>query len=572
MKKNPACYITWLLVVIALMLKCYTFEALIYAPNTVHWKLMDFLSKGATSMLLALPVIWSRKKYMGWVILGLTDLWLIVNLLYYRVYHLFVTWHLLRIIDNLHGFESSVLPYFDVSLLFLLAPSLLLLPSMFYKATRAKWYGTCIIVLVGILASVGGSYALWRDYRDGTDKDKFNWTWINPGTLPKSNAAPIWESEKQGNCYVRTRSILDYPVFLICDAIRTLSNKDEVPELTEEENAELQQLLNPVEPGNAPEGNLLIILLESFESWVLNFDYAYGKPVCPYLKQYISTHPVLYAKDVTSQTMYGLSGDGQLIVNTGLLPLLEGVACVNYAYNTYPNLAHFYPYSAVVNPCRNVWNQTAITPSYGYKQLIEPQTDEMRGWNDSVLIDKVIESFYALDSPCCIMGITVSGHSPFTFSPDPLTIDDSVPPILRDYMRTAHFTDRQLGRLLAWADTASVMVNSTIAITGDHRIFGSWGAEDVRDFGLRANLPFGTDCAGCPFILVSPRITEKRVVEKGSQMDIFPTILDAIGQKNYFWKGVGRDLLDSEPSSDDRLVIRHHLSDKLIRMNYFAEK
>ena len=568
--KIPACYITWLLVVIALMLKCYTFEALIYAPNPTHWKIMDYLSKGATSMLLALPVLWSRRKYMGWIILGLTDLWLIVNLLYYRVYHLFVTWHLLRIVTNLHGFEDSVLPYLDISIILLLASSLLLLPSMFYQAKRAPWYGSCIIVLVAIMTSVGGSYAHWRDYRNGTDKDKFNWTWINPGDLPQSQSANLWASEKQGNCYVRTRSILEYPIFLTCDAIRTLSNKDEVPELTEEENAELQQLLNPVEPANAPEGNLLIILLESFESWILDAEYADGKPVCPYLRQYISTHPVLYAKDVTSQTMYGLSGDGQLIVNTGLLPLVEGVACVSYAYNTYPNLAHFYPYSAVVNPCRNVWNQTAITPSYGYKQLIEPETDEMRGWNDSVLIDNVIETFYALDTPCCIMGITVSGHSPFTFSPDPLVIDDNIPTIIRDYMRTAHFTDRQLGRLLAWADTAAMMANSTIAITGDHRIFGSWGAEDVRDYGLRANLPFGTGCAGCPFILASPRITNTQVVEHGLQVDIFPTILDAIGQKNYFWKGTGRDLLDNEPSCADRIRIRHHLSDKLIRMNYFA--
>ena len=165
-EKISACYVTWLLVVIALMLKCYTFEALIYAPDTVHWQLMDFLSKGATSMLIALPILWSRKKYMGWLILGLTDLWLIVNLLYYRVYHLFVTWHLVGMIDNLRGFESSVLPYADVSLLILLASSALLLPSMFYHPTRARWYGSCIIVLVSILASVGGSYAHWRDLLD----------------------------------------------------------------------------------------------------------------------------------------------------------------------------------------------------------------------------------------------------------------------------------------------------------------------------------------------------------------------------------------------------------------------
>ncbi|MBR4432381.1 MAG: hypothetical protein IKS76_04165, partial [Paludibacteraceae bacterium] len=61
-------------------------------------------------------------------------------------------------------------------------------------------------------------------------------------------------------------------------------------------------------------------------------------------------------------------------------------------------------------------------------------------------------------------------------------------------------------------------------------------------------------------------------VEHGLQVDIFPTILDAIGQKNYFWKGTGRDLLDNEPSCEDRIRIRHHLSDKLIRMNYFANE
>ena len=168
------------------------------------------------------------------------------------------------------------------------------------------------------------------------------------------------------------------------------------------------------------------------------------------------------------------------------------------------------------------------------------------------------------------MGITVSGHLPFDSSPDNIPLPDTVPPLIRRYLQTAHFTDRQIGRLLAWADTAQVMRNSVIAITGDHRVFHSRMNEEVREYGLRAHLPFGTGQAGCPFLLTGANVPAVRI-KAASQMDIYPSILEAIGQNDYYWQGFGHSLLGGQAVKDDKYHLHRQMADKMIRMNYFAK-
>jgi len=399
----------------------------------------------------------------------------------------------------------------------------------------------------------------------------FSAQWVNPFRLPQALTSDISEKERESARYIRYRSILAYPMYMVGDAVRSASLRTKPDHLTESDTRELQKIIGPVQPANTPHGNLLIVLMESFESWLIDAQDADGNPICPELVSYIKNHPIVYVRDIESQIQYGMSGDGQLIINTGLYPTKEDVACVEYGHNTYPNLAHFYPHSAIVNPCRNVWNQTVVAASYGYQRLVEPQTEYRFEWNDSIVVDKIIETMDALSTPACVMGITVSGHLPFTSSPDDIAIADSIPELFRHYLQTAHFTDQQLGRLLAWADTAQVMHGSTIVITGDHRIFHAWFNDEVRDYGLRTNLPFGTGQAGCPLIIKSPGIKKQLVIERGKQIDIYTTILNLIGQDSYFWKGMGHCLITDESSTETEYYIRRDLSDKLIRMNYFEK-
>ena len=561
-----------LLVALLLLAKCYVFDRLVAYPTYIEWHTTDFLTKGAVAILLALPVALTKHRYPMFIILILTDIWCIVNIIYFRAYRLFITRHLLSLATNMNGFESSILPFCDSSLLLFPALTLPALLCLIGRARPFRWYETVSVLLTSVMLSIGGAYTRWMDNRPYIGNEPFTSVWLNPCRLPECLSAPIWMNERQPQHYIRYHSILSYPLFMADDAICSVRKKEAV-EWTEEELSELNRILTPSSsiPSRAhtPQGNLLIVLLESFESWLLTSYDAAGQPVCPALTNYIASHEVFYVRDVETQIMYGMSADGQLIINTGLYPVTEGVTCFDYAQNTFPNLAHFYPHSVIVNPCKNVWNQQVISAAYGYRQLLEPTTDNMFEWNDSIVVDKIIETFSSTPSPCCVMGITVSGHMPFTFHPDPVIVPDTMPELFQHYLQTAHFTDRQLGRLLSWADTAQVMQSSTIVLTGDHRIFHSGISDEIREYGLRAHLPFGTMYGGCPLLMTGPQVP-KRYLEHAQQVDIFPTILHAINQNNYFWHGMGENLLEPSSIPCDPLL-RRHISDKLIQTDYFAD-
>lgn len=561
----------WLLVTVLLVAKCYLFDTLVASPEALNWSPASILSKIAAAIFLTLPICISAKRWPIFALLGMTDIWMIIQLIYFRANHLFITWHMLTVAGNMEGFWSSLIPYCDASLL--LFPALTCLAALCYlwQSKRHNKWEILIICILGFGLSLTGSIVRWYNHREYLNGEPLSWEWMNPCSLPQAFSVDISEKERMATNYIRYRSIYAYPLFMANDAIRTAINHRTPEDLSEEEMEELKKLINPILPATIPQGNLVILLLESFESWLLDASDSNGSPICPEMKAYIDHHPILYVKDVTTQIQYGMSGDGQMIVNTGMYPLSEGIACVDYGDNTYPNIAHFYPQSAIVNPCRNVWNQTMVATSYGYKQLVEPQSEYRFEWNDSVVIDKMIEIIYTLSAPSCVMGITVSGHIPFDSSPDDIALPDTIPALFRHYMQTAHFTDRQIGRLLAWADTAQIMQNSVIAITGDHRIFHAWLNDEVRDYGLRTNLPFGTGQAGCPLIIKAPQIDSAIVIENGRQIDIFSTILALIGQENYFWKGMGCNLLQDSLSDEENYYVRRQLSDKLIRLNYFKQ-
>lgn len=557
----------FLLVVGLLGAKCFLFDAIVDTGLYVSPAHTYF--KWAAAVILAITVMWTPKRWPVFTLLGITDIWIIAQIIYYRVNHLFITWHLLSLTGNMEGFWSSIIPYCDASLL--LFPLLTCAAALCFllEAAPFRWWETLIALIAGVMLSFTGSVLRWHYHKPYINGAPFTWEWVNPCSVPQAFFADVSENERKATHYIHHRSVLAYPLYMVADCIQCYADRTTPAELTADEQAELTKLVSPPLSPAEPQGHLVILLLESFESWVLDAEDASGNPVCPAMKAYVGSQPVLYARDATTQIGYGMSGDGQMIINTGLYPTQEGIACIDYDYCTYPNLAHFYPRSAIINPCRNTWNQRRMTPVYGYQELIEPDTDYRFAWNDSIVIDKLIQTLDTVSAPCCAMGITINGHLPFDSSPDAMELPDTIPSIIQNYLRTAHYTDRQIGRFLAWADTAEVMQNSTIAITGDHRIFTYDMSKEVRDYGLRANLPFGTGDAGCPFIMTAPCIDSTIYIPQAKQGDIFPTLLHAIGQQHYFWKGMGHDLISEPGYADDNYALRRSLSDKLIRSNWF---
>ena len=74
--------------------------------------------------------------------------------------------------------------------------------------------------------------------------------------------------------------------------------------------------------------------------------------------------------------------------------------------------------------------------------------------------------------------------------------------------------------------------------------------------------------------MYSPDIEGNIVIEEEAyQMDIYPTILNAIGCENYYWGGFGVNLLEEDVIKERKISAEEalELSDKIHQANYFKE-
>ena len=342
-------------------------------------------------------------------------------------------------------------------------------------------------------------------------------------------------------------------------------------ELSQEEKIEIDKFFvtpNSFIYDKTPRGNLLFLLVESLESWPLQE--MEGKEYMPYLHRLISQEHVFYAPHVKSQIRHGISGDGQLIYMTGLLPVQSGAACILYGDNCYPNFASAFPSSVIFNPVEGYWNQEEVTTSYGFKQLIQPHKDK---WNDAILVSKTKEFLdTSLVQPFCVLSLTISSHMPFKYGADhPKYQVNGMPKTMIDYLNCLAYTDSCIMSLVEHILQGPLSSNTTIVITGDHTAFRSGAFQDMDEYAEKHNIPFRSGHTYVPFIVYSPYIGgNERYEGESYQMDIYPTVC-ALLDSTVHVPSFGVDLRDSS-SFNNRKVSEaeaYRLSDLIIRSNYF---
>jgi len=493
-----------------------------------------YLSCGAASLVLGSFVLVSKKKFPHILMMCIVAIWLLANCIYTEANNVWIDWQVILNADQIRGFEDSVQTYLHwkyLSFLFFLIFAIYAIRLFRIDKEPRAWrlFGMALFVAAVL-------YMLSMKLRiDSEDK-----------TLTPTRKEKL---------IIKTHSPVTHLLIIGKDAtIETILQRKAHQPLTSEERRMLSSIYHNTDSilSFSPKGHLVYVLVESFESWALEAKDATGQYVCPYLNQYIRTHNVLYSDNIITQQVYGRSGDGQLITQTGLLPLLHGITCVQYGENTYPNLAHFYADGVVLNPFAKVWNQEKTTYSYGFKRLREPPSI-YKHETDSIIFVQAREEIEKADTPLCVLAITIDTHVPFTSVSPTIEVDKSYSPTENRYLQSAHYMDKHLGRFLTWADTAITMTNATIVITADHNHFPKKNGKGV-----------------CPLIIRSPLINHAVYIKQAYQMDIFPTVLHAIGQQNYAWNGFGVDLFDPETERVISPEDASSLSDKMIRTNFFA--
>ena len=557
-----------------------------------------WLPKLAVSILVASPLLFTRTSWWSIIWMLLIDFWIVANLIYFRANSLFLSLDAIRMAGNLQGFGSSILLYLDWHVW--IFPTLTLLHAVAWYLCRrsfTSWKIGIVALAAAIVCSLLGGTCNYLSFCHSQQRKFWFLPWLNPFVIPADIAPENWLTEHSQFNYIMNHSIVAYSVNMVIEGVKLDKLREKPAPRNQQEESFLQNLPDIHHCSDlVPDKNLILILVESLESWTLQMTDENGKEVTPCLNRFLQDHPHLYAHCITSQVKQGMSGDGQMIVNTGLLPISSGAACLLYAHNTYPNFAQFFTSSAVINPVKNTWNKTDAARNYGYRQLIEPddnieeynQTSHRHFWIDDKIFEmtKLTTEQFVDNMPFCIMALTISTHQPFNLYDKSFSLqyDPLLPQPVADYLNALHYADTHIGAYLNWLADNNILTNSVVVITGDHTVFRNLDFQQLQDWAKNTSLSIADEPNYCPIIIFSPDITENITVSSVCyQMDIYPTIISTIGLADYPWHGFGTDL--SSLPSDTLSTSIHHaqckqsssvseaycLSDLLIRSNAFAK-
>ena len=535
----------------------------------------------ATLALVGVYVL-TRSRWAQIVVMALLDVLLVANLMYFRTYYSAIPASSYLEAGNLADFKASVtdsLRWADIVLpLITIATAVM---AFRYKTTKRqpltavlKWWAAPLagfaLLLTGVNLCKGGFHKSLRSVRQ--------------------------------SAYLCSA---DAPIFSVFGCI-WYDITDAAEPITPEKQAEIERWLasqpkhQPADSVTEKRSNLLIVFAESLESWVLEKKVD-GKEITPCLNRLLKEKSTLYAPNVLTQVKGGRSIDAQLMICSGLLPLMSGTYSSLYYDNTFytlqkamRGLKHSRSYLLTIDKV-STWNQGAVARSFGTDTIISYHDFKMteafgthKRIGDASFFQQCREKIergevWKPGESVYMQFVTYSGHAPFKL-PDHLrtiTFPASIPEKAADYMTTAHYTDKAIGDFVAYLKTLPQYKETIVVIVGDHEGLASYRQELV---GNPACHGLVSDKQLTPFIVLNSPVGMRYDKFMG-QIDIYPTLLNLMQLDAYRWHGLGQSILDPrkqgvavgsvmnvEGTGSDKEVERlkeaHSVSDYMLRYDW----
>ena len=466
----------------------------------------------------------------------LIDIWIFANLWYYRANSMLIDQFTVRMAGNMNGFWDSIFALIrPADSVFILLTIILIITIVFTNNGSKALRFSIICIILSLVMGLTNGVLLARKYENDI-------SYINPFKFYDINF---------GRNYLQEHTVIHHFAYTFSTMIT--GTKDTNYTLSQDETNKVLNFINQSD-GNTPEAKnpIVICIIESLNSFAINED------IMPNLWSFVAHNEhILFAPNITSMVKGGESADGQMLILSGLPPVAQGAACLRFPLNTYPSIPKLYKSTSAIFPHDlDVWNQAIMSQAYSIAR------NETTSDNDKELFSKTVTRTKESDF---VMMLTASTHIPCVKYADSstLSLPDSVPTLLRNYLKSANVLDQSIKILIDEISTDKHLSESTIIITGDHNL----PAPGNENFNNAYNYS-----RFIPLIIYSPEIKQKNIItDTCYQMDIYPTLLHLIGCKDYYWKGFGINLLDSAARHDRPITAEeaYDLSDKLIRANYF---
>lgn len=541
-----------------------------------------YATKIIATLALAGVYALTRCRWAQIVVMALLDVLLVANLMYFRTYYSAIPASSYLEAGNLADFKASVtdsLRWADIVLLLISIATAVM--AFRYKTTKRqpltavlKWWAAPLagfaLLLTGVNLCKGGFHKSLRSVRQ--------------------------------SAYLCSA---DAPIFSVFGCI-WYDITDAAEPITPEKQAEIERWLasqpkhQPADSVTEKRSNLLIVFAESLESWVLEKKVD-SKEITPCLNRLLKEKSTLYAPNVLTQVKGGRSIDAQLMICSGLLPLMSGTYSSLYYDNTFytlqkamRGLKHSRSYLLTIDKV-STWNQGAVARSFGTDTIISYHDFKMteafgthKRIGDASFFQQCREKIergevWKPGESVYMQFVTYSGHAPFKL-PDHLrtiTFPASIPEKAADYMTTAHYTDKAIGDFVAYLKTLPQYKETIVVIVGDHEGLASYRQELV---GNPACHGLVSDKQLTPFIVLNSPVGMRYDKFMG-QIDIYPTLLNLMQLDTYRWHGLGQSILDPrkqgvavgsvmnvEGTGSDKEVERlkeaHTVSDYMLRYDW----
>lgn len=541
-----------------------------------------YATKIIATLALAGVYALTRCRWAQIVVMALLDVLLVANLMYFRTYYSAIPASSYLEAGNLADFKASVtdsLRWADIVLpLITIATAVM---AFRYKTTKRqpltavlKWWAAPLagfaLLLTGVNLCKGGFHKSLRSVRQ--------------------------------SAYLCSA---DAPIFSVFGCI-WYDITDAAEPITPEKQVEIERWLasqpkhQPADSVTEKRSNLLIVFAESLESWVLEKKVD-GKEITPCLNRLLKEKSTLFAPNVLTQVKGGRSIDAQLMICSGLLPLMSGTYSSLYYDNTFytlqkamRGLKHSRSYLLTIDKV-STWNQGAVARSFGTDTIISYHDFKMteafgthKRIGDASFFQQCREKIergevWKPGESVYMQFVTYSGHAPFKL-PDHLrtiTFPASIPEKAADYMTTAHYTDKAIGDFVAYLKTLPQYKETIVVIVGDHEGLASYRQELVGNPACRGLV---SDKQLTPFIVLNSPVGMRYDKFMG-QIDIYPTLLNLMQLDAYRWHGLGQSILDPrkqgvavgsvmnvEGTGSDKEVERlkeaHTVSDYMLRYDW----
>ena len=491
------------------------------------------------TLVLALPYVLLRRRWLQIVMMLVLDGLLISNLMYSRTYNSVIPLESYLLAGNLSDFMASVVD--SMRWIDLLFPISTLIAGFWVRryAPEARLAWRRVVHYMTIIIAVGAICGLLL--------------------VPKGGFSKTIDDMQSANYYSCVTPEYTFFGSLLYDAMHT--DAPCTPQIQEEVKTwfALQPNYVPLSDSISERKNLVVVLCESLESWVIGLRME-GKEITPNLNRAIADTQTLYAPNTLTQVKGGRSIDCQLLLNAGLLPLRSGCYAMKYTGNNYHTLTKamastYNSRSYLLTVDKPItWNQAQVAKAFGIDTLLSKdswQLDEKVGSRKKLgdvsfmrqAVEKMkTEQIWKRGEHVYLQFVTYSGHNPFIL-PDNLKriqLKGNYPRKMLDYMTMANYTDHAVGILLQYLKSRPDWHETMVVIVGDHEGLAADRA-DIRRSAEGRRVVSASQFT--PFIVLNSPVTMHYDGILG-QVDMYPTILNLMHLDNYYWRGMGQSILD----------------------------